>query len=409
MALNTMIDDWREWLDSRCDVVSVFLDLSKAFDTVDHSLLLKKLYYYNLGPNTLNLISNYLSNRSIVVNLKGCLSKSESLKVGVVQGSILGPLLFIIYINDMCHLPLSSKLLLFADDTTVYLAKDQIEDSLKSITRDMQTIHEWLIYNRLILNLKKTHAMHIPSTRNNKLNYNDIFITCGNEKISFVTETKVLGVIIDNKLKFSSHISSICKKINAKTFLLSRTLYLFSHKFRPTLYKLFIQTHFDYCSSLYLHMQNTTDRIMLEKTFIKSIHRLLGIDINGFDFKEQFAALKNYNIFPIIYRQLFHFCSFIHKIENNIRSTLFYKISKHRSTSISQTRRIYVLPMFKTNFYKFSFTTISINFYNSFLHNYNNIQSDKRSKKQPVESLKSYFSNSKNCENYFNLLYRIIT
>jgi hypothetical protein len=109
-----------------------------------------------------------------------------------------------------------------------------------------------------------------------------------------------------------------------------------------------------------------TDKTMLEKTFTKSIHRLIGIDIRGLDFKEQFTVLKSHNIFPIVYRQLFHFCSFIYKIEKNIRSTLFHKITKYRAQSNSQTRRIYTLPMFKTNHYKYSFTTVSINFYNSF-------------------------------------------
>ncbi len=160
LALNTMIEDWRDNLDEGCGVVSIFLDLSKAFDTISHTLLLKKLHFYNFSQNSVNLLSNYLSERTVKVNIDGALSKSEAMTVGVPQGSVLGPMLFILYMNDLSHLPLSSKLLLYADDTTVYLGGTNLYDTLKLLSDDLKIINKWLSHNRLILNIKKTQAMY---------------------------------------------------------------------------------------------------------------------------------------------------------------------------------------------------------------------------------------------------------
>ena len=122
-----MLDHWKWHLDAKKHIIAIFLDLSKAFDTVDHELLLVKLRYYGFGRNSLDLLRSYLSDRYSIVNFDGKLSKKEKLKSGVPQGSVLGPLLFIIFINDMCHLQLNSKKSIFADDTTLYCSGVSIQ------------------------------------------------------------------------------------------------------------------------------------------------------------------------------------------------------------------------------------------------------------------------------------------
>ena len=159
LALNTLIEDWRDSLDRSNFIISIFLDLSKAFDTVDHKLLLKKFKFYNFDPSLINLLSNYLNERFIRVNIEGNLSKSEQIEVGVPQGSVLGPLLFIIFINDLTRLRLSSTLLLFADDTTMYLCGKDLNEVLAKVKQDLHLVKDWLAHNRLILNLSKTQAI----------------------------------------------------------------------------------------------------------------------------------------------------------------------------------------------------------------------------------------------------------
>ena len=122
LALNTMIQEWRDSLDSNQHVIALFLDLSKAFDTINHILLIRKLEHYNFSNEAVNLVKEYLKNRKIAVNLNQTQSKQESLLTGVPQGSVLGPLLFIIFVNDLSWLKTSSKMVLFADDTTLYLS-----------------------------------------------------------------------------------------------------------------------------------------------------------------------------------------------------------------------------------------------------------------------------------------------
>ena len=138
--------------------------------------------------------------------------------------------------NYLCHLPLMSRVLFFADDTTGYLGGKHLNYILTQISKDMQIIKEWLGNNRLILNVSKTHAMHLSYKKQSNTLENFSIFGDGNEKIDFLTEIKILGVIIDNKLLFSSHILSLSKKVNSKYFLLSKSLYLFSSSFRPILF-----------------------------------------------------------------------------------------------------------------------------------------------------------------------------
>ena len=137
LALNSMLDHWKWHLDAKKHIIAIFLDLSKAFDTVDHELLLVKLRYYGFGRNSLDLLRSYLSDRYSIVNFDGKLSKKEKLKSGVPQGSVLGPLLFIIFINDMCHLQLNSKKSIFADDTTLYCSGVSIQSIISFLEADL--------------------------------------------------------------------------------------------------------------------------------------------------------------------------------------------------------------------------------------------------------------------------------
>ena len=168
LALNSMVEDWKKSLDSKKEVITMFLDLSKAFDTVDHQLLIHKLKFFKFKSSLIKLIENYLTDRSIRVNINNTLSKKKSITVGVPQGSVLGPLLFIMYTNDMSLLKLHSSSWLFADDTTIALDGTSIIDIINKIQEDLAKIIEWLNSNKLLINLKKSQIMHLPSTCTSK-------------------------------------------------------------------------------------------------------------------------------------------------------------------------------------------------------------------------------------------------
>ena len=136
---------------------AVFLDLSKAFDTVPHKILLKKLEHYGIRDNALKLMESYLSNRKQFVSINGKNSSTCDMTIGVPQGSVLGPLLFLIYINDLPSSTSKLKSILFADDTTMFTCNENIYSLCNEISADLIMVKEWLIDNSLTLNVSKTY------------------------------------------------------------------------------------------------------------------------------------------------------------------------------------------------------------------------------------------------------------
>ena len=366
LALNTLIQKIRDKLDLKEYGIAIFLDLSKAFDTINHKLLLFKLKFYNFSPSAIALLDNYLKDRSMKVKLNGTFSKSEPLTVGVPQGSVLGPLLFIIFINDLCFLPIFSYLVLFADDSTMFLSGKKLFDLLEKVKTDLGQVCEWLKHNQLILNWDKTHAMFFPFSTHDQTNPlikpTNILINVDNHNIEFVPETKILGVTLDYKLKFDQHVNNILKKVNAKTLLISRNSKMFSCNFRTTLFKLFIMPNFEYCSSLFTYSKNSYTINRLETCFCKSIKRILFIDIFDLSPFDQFKTLFEYNILPLVIRQFYHMCSFLFIVMSNKNLALYTIINSNKAKR--KLRHQYVLPKFNSDIKKYSFEIISVKILN---------------------------------------------
>lgn len=158
--MNTMFEHWKQSLDKGNRTIAIFLDLSKAFDTINHELLVEKLHrYYNFDSSSRALIECYLKERFCLVKQGELKSVMESLRTGVPQGSILGPLLFIIFVNDLNYLNVSSKLYQYADDTTITFASHSLSSLVNTLTTDLAQVAKWLYHNHLLLNINKTQAI----------------------------------------------------------------------------------------------------------------------------------------------------------------------------------------------------------------------------------------------------------
>ena len=184
-------------------VIGVFLDFSKAFDTVNHEILLDKLYHYGVRGCAHKWFSSYLTDRQQFVTYNGMKSQNQVIKCGVPQGSILGPLLFLIYINDLATVCKNTFPILFADDSNLFISGRDSDLIMKTLNEELKEISLWLKANKLSLNIKKTHFMIFSSK--NKAHPN-VYINIDGETISENSKTKFLGVIIDNKLCWKDHI-----------------------------------------------------------------------------------------------------------------------------------------------------------------------------------------------------------
>lgn len=188
---------------------AVFCDLSKAFDCVTHDLLLLKLKYYNFNSSSIQLIKSYLENRVQAVRVGGLMSAEGALTVGVPQGSVLGPILFLIYINDLPIENTDVSYTLFADDTTLSISADSLDEAMIKLGVAQTAAQDWFNANKLLLNRNKTKEM-VFSLRQL------------NEARGIDNSTKFLGVYVDSRLKWNIHIDYVADRLNSGLFALRR-------------------------------------------------------------------------------------------------------------------------------------------------------------------------------------------
>ena len=199
--------------------IATYIDFKKAFDTVNHKLLIGKLEKYGLGPNTLRLLTSYLDERKQFTVINGTKSSIKSVLFGVPQGSVVGPQLFSIYINDIVNQVVVSKIQMYADDIVLYT---DIENNFDAYQQDMERVVDWCIGNELTMNIDKTKFQIFPTNRRIDVEHiaNTHVIQIGTDTLKHVRLYKYLGVEIDNLLSMKQHAKNILKVGAHKLFML---------------------------------------------------------------------------------------------------------------------------------------------------------------------------------------------
>ena len=226
----------------------LLIDFSKAFDMVDHDILLEKLAHYDIRGMAYQWLKSYLYNRKQFVSINGKNSKINPFKYGVPQGSILGPLLFIIYINDIPNIQQATKFILYADDANIIIhgkTMHKIEMKFNILSKNLVN---WVSANGLSLNVRKTNYMIFTNMRRNPDNLN---LKVNAMPVEERSTCKFLGVLIDNKLTWKHHIAAVAKKLNQNAGILFKVKGLFPQKVMKTLYHSFIQSTLNYCTIIW--------------------------------------------------------------------------------------------------------------------------------------------------------------
>ena len=216
------------------------MDLSKVFDCLNHELLLAKLNAYGFSTNAIQMMCSYLTGRRQRVKVNGSFSSWKDVKLSVPQGSVLGPLLFNIFINDIFFLLNETEICNYADDTTIYCSHQELQEVTIRLENDTAKLSTWFAGNFMKLKEEKCHPLvFLKKTRKSSV-------------IKESNEEKLLGVIIDRKLNFKQHLFTVCNKASQKLHVLARASMYMPKEKTGIVMRAFVISQFSYCPLIWM-------------------------------------------------------------------------------------------------------------------------------------------------------------
>ena len=333
--------------------VAIFLDLSKAFDLINHEILLSKLPYFGIRGTPLNWFKEYLSNRLQYTTYKSCDSSLSKIIYGIPQGSILGPILFLLYINDLCKVSSFLECVLFADDTTLIASHCNFDLLIAYTNTELCKISDWFIANELIVNYSKCNVLYFRK-KCISCNIKNVKFEFNNVQFPTSTSTRFLGVLLDENLNFDVYRTEICNKMSKNVGILFKLSHVLSEKHLFMLYNSLILPYVQYCNIVWastwnsklepIHkLQKKALRVCTSSPFLapsKPIFSRLKT-LNIYDIKHfQIAILmfkKMNNIVPTNIANLFTVNIDVHHYDTRSSSKLHY--DKVNSTNSLQSVR----------------------------------------------------------------------
>ena len=275
----TFIDDIYTAMNNNEILIATYIDAMKAFDTVNHSILLKKAKKYGIEGPVWKWLENYLSDRFQCTLANNIVSSIEPITCGVPQGSVCGPLLFLLYINDLSDVLKSCKVSLYADDTVIYIAHNNVQTALNLLQGDLNNLIEWCTDNKVTINTKKTkyciYGMRSNVKRSKSL---DTVLSLNNNRLDRVSSYKYLGFILDEHLNFNKHISEMCNLVSHKLYLLSRIRKFLTTQACITIFKTMVLSVIEYGDIIYSGTSSCNlDKV--DRLFFRGLRICMGNDI----------------------------------------------------------------------------------------------------------------------------------
>ncbi|XP_048580104.1 uncharacterized protein LOC116603374 isoform X1 [Nematostella vectensis] len=366
-TVSALLDSTNSWyinMDRQKFNLVVFLDLKKAFDTVNHDILLRKLELNGITGNALLLIQSYLSNRKQKCQLNSTVSSESKITCGIPQGSILGPLFFLLYINDLPECLLHTTPRLFADDTNLTASGSTVGEVELAMNSDLEQVKEWLLANKLSLNVAKTEFLLIGSHHKLRTLPCKPSISIDNKELKQVQQSRVLGVEIDEHLNWDQHIDSLAKKVSSGIGAMKRISEFANQNTLVSIYNAIIQPHLNYCSEVWdtlgqcntirlQKLQNRAARVITNRSNDTPATEALA-ELGWQNLETQRAKTKAKQMFKVLHDMAPNCLTDLFSLKKNITN---YNL-RGSSTSLQ-------LPLPKTEFMKKSFSYDGAKLWNS--------------------------------------------